>query len=75
MRVKTKDKSHRLLYFSYIDKKFIFTNAFTKKTQKTPKNEIEIALKKNKSTEVKMKNSDYIVLKIFKKNLLKITLY
>lgn len=48
LRVKTKDKNHRLLYFSYIDKKFIFTNAFTKKTQKTPKNEIDIALKRMK---------------------------
>ncbi len=35
----------RVLYFFVIGKKIILTNGFTKKTQKTPKNEIELAKK------------------------------
>ena len=33
----------RLLYFFDVNKKAIITNAFVKKTQRTPKNEIELA--------------------------------
>ena len=35
----------RVLYFFYIDKHIILTNGFVKKTQKTPKTEIERAKK------------------------------
>lgn len=35
----------RVLYFFYIDKKIILTNGFTKKTQKTPRKEIDLAKK------------------------------
>ena len=35
----------RVLYFFYYEGKIVFTNGFVKKTQKTPKNEIEIARK------------------------------
>jgi len=33
------------LYFFYIGQKIILTNGFIKKTQKTPKSEIELAKK------------------------------
>ena len=33
----------RVLYFFYIDKQIIVTNGFIKKTQKTPRKEIELA--------------------------------
>lgn len=33
----------RVLYFFYYEKKIIITNGFIKKTQKTPKREIELA--------------------------------
>ena len=35
----------RSLFFFYVNKKIIITNAFIKKTQKTPKREIELAKK------------------------------
>lgn len=35
----------RILYFFFIGNKAVLTNGFTKKTQKTPKNEIELAKK------------------------------
>ena len=38
----------RVLYFFYYDKKIILTNGFVKKTQKTPKNQIEKAKKYRK---------------------------
>lgn len=38
----------RSLFFFYVNKKIIITNGFIKKTQKTPKNEIELAKKLKK---------------------------
>lgn len=38
----------RSLFFFYINKKIIITNGFVKKSQKTPKNEIELAKKYKK---------------------------
>ena len=35
----------RILYFFYINQKIVLTNGFTKKSQKTPRNEIAIAKK------------------------------
>lgn len=35
----------RVLYFFYINEKIILTNGFIKKTQKTPKKEIDLAKK------------------------------
>ena len=35
----------RSLFFSYINKKIVITNGFIKKTQRTPRNEIELAKK------------------------------
>lgn len=46
LRVKTKDKGYRLLYFAYINKTFVFTHGFIKKTQKTPRKNIDLAIKR-----------------------------
>ena len=46
LRVKTKDKGYRLLYFAYVNKTFVFTHGFIKKTQKTPRKEIDKAIKR-----------------------------
>jgi len=43
MRVKHQSKISRSLFFYEKDKKIIFTNGFIKKTQKTPKQEIDKA--------------------------------
>ena len=43
--LRTKDPKgvYRIIYFAYKGKKFVLLNGFTKKTKKTPKNEIEKA--------------------------------
>lgn len=43
LRTKQGSNITRILYFFVIGKKIILTNGFTKKTQKTPKNEIDKA--------------------------------
>lgn len=45
LRVKQGSDISRILYFFVVGKKIILTNGFRKKTQKTPKNEIETAKK------------------------------
>lgn len=45
IRAKQGTNIARILYFFVIGKKVILTNGFTKKTQKTPKKEIELAKK------------------------------
>lgn len=45
LRVKHLNKISRSLYFFQIGKKIVFTNGFIKKTEDTPKIEIEKALK------------------------------
>lgn len=45
LRVKHSNTISRSLYFYLENKKIIFTNGFIKKTEKTPSNEIEKALK------------------------------
>ena len=45
LRAKVGSDLSRVLYFFMIGKKIIVTNGFIKKTQKTPKNEIELAMK------------------------------
>ena len=45
LRVLDRSNTYRLIYFFVIGEKIIVTNGFTKKTQKTPKNEIELAKK------------------------------
>lgn len=43
LRVKQGSEISRVLYFFVIGKKIILTNGFVKKSQKTPKQEIELA--------------------------------
>lgn len=43
IRVKQGNNITRILYFFYVNNKIILTNGFIKKTQKTPKTEIETA--------------------------------
>ena len=58
IRTKVGTNLTRVLYFFYIGKKAVLTNGFVKKTQKTPKREIEKAksyrddfLKRNEGNE------------------------
>ena len=46
IRCKLGNNNTRILYFFYVGKKIILTNGFVKKTQKTPKSEIELAKKR-----------------------------
>ncbi|ARE80262.1 type II toxin-antitoxin system RelE/ParE family toxin [Campylobacter helveticus] len=48
LRVKGKDNVARLFYAFQKDKKIYILHGFIKKSQKTPKNELEIAYKKLK---------------------------
>ena len=43
LRTKVSSDITRILYFFVIEQKIILTNGFVKKTQKTPKNEIDLA--------------------------------
>ena len=43
LRAKVGSDNTRVLYFFYVDRHIILTNGFVKKTQKTPKKEIERA--------------------------------
>lgn len=45
LRAKAGSDISRVLYFFVIGKRIVLTNGFVKKTQKTPKNEIELAKK------------------------------
>lgn len=45
IRTKSGSDISRVLYFFVIGRKIVLTNGFVKKTQKTPKNEIELAKK------------------------------
>ena len=45
LRAKVSSNISRVLYFFVVGKKVILTNGFIKKTQKTPKNEIDLAKK------------------------------
>ena len=41
LRIKFGNNISRIMYFFYVDQHIILTNGFIKKTQKTPRNEIE----------------------------------
>ena len=45
LRAKVGSDISRVLYFFVVGRKIILTNGFIKKTQKTPKSEIELAKK------------------------------
>jgi phage-related protein len=51
--VRAKDKSgiYRVLYFAHKDKTFMMLHGFQKKTQATPRKEIDIALKRMKEVQ------------------------
>ena len=46
LRIKTGTDITRVLYFFYYGRKIILTNGFVKKTQKTPRKEIQLAKKR-----------------------------
>ncbi len=48
LRAKDQNGIYRVLYFSTEGRRFIMLHGFTKKTQKTPRKEIEIAIKRKK---------------------------
>ncbi len=48
LRAKDPEGIYRVLYFAAAERRFIMLHGFTKKTQKTPRKEIEIALKRKK---------------------------
>ncbi|MDI6794708.1 MAG: type II toxin-antitoxin system RelE/ParE family toxin [bacterium] len=54
LRIKCPAHIHRVFFFGFTGKKVILLHAFTKKTQKTPQREINIAVKRMK---------DYIIRK------------
>ena len=43
LRIKDPKGIYRIIYFAYTGQEFIMLNGFVKKTQKTPKKEIELA--------------------------------
>ncbi len=48
VRAKQGSNITRILYFFFVGKKIILTNGFIKKTQKTPKNQLELSKKYRK---------------------------
>lgn len=46
LREESKTNIYRITYFFFTGKKIVFLHGFQKKTQKTPRKEIEIALKR-----------------------------
>lgn len=46
LRIQASPNIYRIFYFAYIEKRFVLLHAFTKKTQQTPRKEIEIAEKR-----------------------------
>lgn len=48
LRVQQANNIVRILYFFVVNNKVVFTNGFVKKTQKIPKEEIDLALKYKK---------------------------
>ncbi|MFR6598118.1 MAG: type II toxin-antitoxin system RelE/ParE family toxin, partial [Finegoldia magna] len=59
LRAKPGRDIKRVLYFFYFDKKVILTNGFVKKTQKTPKSEIQKAKKYRDDFMERTKNEDF----------------
>jgi len=57
LRVSGEDNIFRILYFHFTGTTFVLLHAFVKKTQKTPSNEIDIALKRLKDFKKNNKES------------------
>ena len=51
MRMKGKDGIARAAYVTAVGKRIVIVHVFTKKTQKTPRREIEIALRRAKEVQ------------------------
>ena len=45
LRIRDRSNAYRIIYFFIVGEEIIVTNGFTKKTQKTPPSEIELAKK------------------------------
>lgn len=56
LRTKQGSDITRIMYFFFIGNKAVLTNGFTKKTQRTPKSEIELAKKYKADYERRQKN-------------------
>jgi phage-related protein len=48
IRVEQSTNIYRIFYFAYTERRFVLLHGFQKKTQKTPKKEIELAEKRRK---------------------------
>lgn len=59
LRAKQGSDLSRVLYFFYLDKKIILTNGFVKKSQKTPKPEIQKAKRYRDNFMERIKNEDF----------------
>jgi len=46
IRIKDKNNIHRIFYFTFTGRRFVLLHGFTKKTDKTPRAEIETATKR-----------------------------
>jgi phage-related protein len=46
LRVSSGRLDYRVLYFAHTSRRFVLLHAFSKKTQKTPRREIEVALRR-----------------------------
>jgi len=46
LRARTRGVAYRLLYFFYTGRRIVFLHAFVKKTKKTPRREIDIAMRR-----------------------------
>ena len=55
LRIKFSSDITRIFYFFYVDNKIVVTNGFIKKTQKTPPNEIKLAIKYKEDYERRKK--------------------
>ena len=58
LRAKQGSDITRILYFFFVGQKAILTNGFTKKTQKTPRSEIELAKQCKADYERRQKNDE-----------------
>lgn len=56
LRVQASPNIYRILYFTDIGKDIVLLHGFTKKTQKTPRKEIEIATERMKDYQRRNKN-------------------
>jgi len=56
IRAKQSTNISRILYFFTMEQKIVLTNGFVKKTQKTPKREIDLAKKYRKDFEGRLRN-------------------